>query len=174
MTRSYFAILVMLVSCTTVAYDKEDLQQFIQTNRCVGCDLSGVDLSNKNLQGANLSGANLSNASFMWSRLIGVDLRFSQLRDADFRNATISGDIYLLGFYDGRTDFRSADLRGADFTNAVFRNVRIDGAIIDETTILPKDYPDESQVAMPYELLETFEIRTSCPSGTKQTYRGCE
>ena len=55
MMRLLSAICGLSLTCTVIAYDEEDLKRFLQTNMCMGCNLSGADLSNRYLQSAELS-----------------------------------------------------------------------------------------------------------------------
>ena len=173
----------------TLAYEDRDLQRLLEKNACPGCDLTGADLSRRVLQhadlrAANLTGvrlvqanlhqANLAGARLVAAQLTGVDLSFANLSGADFRRAFLRGDVYLIGFYDERPDLRGADLRGANFSSALFYNVRLEGAIIDDATIMPNGFPQPQQVANPFQPLTILEIDTSCPVGTRQTYKGCE
>ena len=173
----------------TLAYEERELQRLLEKNSCPGCDLTGADLSRRALQhadlrAANLTGArlvqadlhqaNLAGARLVAAQLTGVDLSFANLSGADFRRALLRGDVYLIGFYDERPDLRGADLRGANFSSALFYNVRLEGAIIDDATIMPNEFPQPQQAANPFQPLTTLEIDTSCPARTRQTYKGCE
>ena len=173
----------------TLAYEDRDLKRLLEKNACPGCDLTGADLSRRVLQhadlrAANLTGvrlvqanlhqANLAGARLVAAQLTGVDLTFANLRGADFRRAFLRGEGYLIGFHDERPDLRGADLRGANFSSALFYNVRLEGAIIDDATIMPNGFPKPQQVSSPFLPLTTLEIDTSCPAGTRQTYKGCE
>ncbi len=185
-----FILLIGVVfSHWTLAYEERDLQQLLEKNACPGCDLTGVDLSRRALQHAdlrtanltgarlvkaNLHQANLAGARLVAAQLTGVDLSFANLSGADLRRAFLRGDVYLIGFYDERPDLRGADLRGANFSSALFHNVRLEGVIIDDATIMPNGFPQPQQVASPFQPLTTLEIDTSCPAGTHQTYKGCE
>ena len=173
----------------TLAYEERDLQRLLEKNACPGCDLTAADLSRRvlqhadlraaNLTGArliraNLHGANLARARLVAAQLNGVDLSFANLSGANLSRAILRGDVYLIGFYDERSDLRGADLRGANFSSASFYNVRLEGAIVDDTTIMPSGFPMQQQVASPFLPLTTIEIDTRCPAGTSQTYKGCE
>ena len=188
--RSLLILLTGVVfSHWTLAYEERDLQRLLEKNACPGCDLTGVDLSRRPLQyadlrAANLTGvrlvqanlhqANLAGARLVAAQLTGVDLSFANLSGADFRRAFLRGDVYLIGFYDERPDLRGADLRGANFSSALFYKVRLEGAIIDDATIMPNGFPQRQQVANSFQASATLEIDTSCPAGTRQTYKGCE
>ena len=178
-----------LASQSVLAYEENDVQQLLEKNTCPGCDLTGVDLSRSRLQyadlrTANLTGArltqtnlyraNLAGARLVDAQLSGVDLSFANLSGANLSHAFLRGDIYLFGFFDERPDLRGADLRGANFSSALFFNVRLEGAIMDDATIMPTGFPKPQQVVDPYHPLTTLEIDTRCPTGTRQTYKGRE
>jgi hypothetical protein len=185
-----FILLTCVVfSHPTLAYEEGDLQRLLERNACPGCDLTGADLSGRalqhadlraaNLMGArltqtNLHQANLAGARLVAAQLTGVDLSFANLRGADLSHAFLRGDVYLIGFLDERPDLRGADLRGANFLSASFYNVRLENAIMDDSTIMPAGFPKPQQVASPFEPLTTLDIDTSCHAGTRQTYKGCE
>ena len=173
----------------TLAYEERDLQRLLEKNTCPGCDLTGADLSRRALQhadlrAANLTGvrlvqanlhqANLAGARLVDAQMTGVDLSFANLRGADLRRVFLRGDLYLIGFHDERPDLRGADLRGANFSSASFYNVRLENAILDDATFMPAGFPKPQQVASPFQPLTTLDIDTSCPVGTRQTYKGCE
>ena len=173
----------------TVAYEEKDLQRLLEQNACSGCDLTGADLSRRALQYADLRAANLAgarltqanlhhadlaNARLVAAHLTGVDLSFANLRGANLSRTFLRGDVYLIGFVDERPDLRGADLRATNFSSASFYNVRLEGAIINDATIMPSGFPKSQQVARPVLPLRTIVIDTSCPMGTRQTYKGCE
>jgi uncharacterized protein YjbI with pentapeptide repeats len=80
----------------------ENKQQLLDTNKCPGCDLSGVDLRNTNLEGANLSGAILKGANLSGCELQNVDFRGANLEAANVK----------------RSDFHGADMSGASLNGA--------------------------------------------------------
>ena len=174
----------VVFSHPTLAYEVGDLQRLLERNACPGCDLTGSDLSgwalqHADLRTANLTGvrlvqanlhqANLAGARLVAAQLTGVDLSFANLSGADLRRASLRGDVYLIGFFDERPDFR-----GANLSSASFYNVRLENAIMDDATIMPAGFPKPQQVASPFQPLTTLDIDTSCPAGTRQTYKGCE
>jgi hypothetical protein len=191
MRSAYIIILLIgaIFSHWTSAYEETDLQRLLEQNACPGCDLSGADLSRRSLQHAdlraanltsvrltqaNLHRANLANARLVAAHMTGVDLSFANLSGADLSSAFLRGNVYLIGFYDERPDLRSADLRGTNFSSASFYNVRLEGALMDDATIMPSGFPKPQQVSSPFLPLTTIVIDTSCPAGTRQTYKGCE
>jgi uncharacterized protein YjbI with pentapeptide repeats len=126
------AVLVIAPAWSAQADPAKDLQKLLTTNRCEGCDLSGVnligiDLSNAQLQGAKLNAANLAGAdlsganltkvsavgaSFMGSNLqkttlVQASLVYANLAKAQLNNAILQG-----------TDLQGANLVGADLNGA--------------------------------------------------------
>jgi Pentapeptide repeats (8 copies) len=126
------AVLVIVPAWSAQADPAKDLQKLLTTNRCEGCDLSGVnligiDLSNAQLQGAKLNAANLAGAdlsganltkvsavgaSFMGSNLqkttlVQASLVYANLAKAQLNNAILQG-----------TDLQGANLVGADLNGA--------------------------------------------------------
>ncbi len=115
-----------------------------------GCDLSDADLSSRQvpsavsgqawprswhdhqqvvfrrvrLAEARLDGADLRRIVAIRGNLRGASLRGARLVEADLTEA----------------DLRDADLCGADFTGAVLTDVRLDGAVWDDTTVWPEGH----------------------------------
>ncbi len=96
------ALLLMNVSSALakVTYNQNQLQQFIQTNQCPGCDLSSANLtgnhSQANLDKANLSETtasymNLSEATLTNANMTNTDLRASNLSSANFSGSALFG-----------------------------------------------------------------------------------
>jgi uncharacterized protein YjbI with pentapeptide repeats len=98
------------------------VEQLLDEDRCVECNLAGVDLSGEglkgadleraNLQGADLSDTNLSEANLKGADLAGADLRSADLSEADLYKANLSG----------------ADLTGADLSEALTDSADFTGA----------------------------------------------
>lgn len=105
------------------AAEKQALvDQLLDTDACVECDLSGVDLSGKRLKGvdlerANLAGADLSDTNLSEANLKGADLSGANLRGADLSEA----DLY-------KADLTGADLTGADLSEASTDSADFTGA----------------------------------------------
>jgi uncharacterized protein YjbI with pentapeptide repeats len=118
----------------------------VSTNRCPGCDLSGLNLSGENLFFADLTGAKLRNViadgtNFGNARLRGADFSGASLRGANFSssytrtvlegasfaNANLRGASFA-NTHLGCVDLRNADLGGADFGNSGFQCVDMSGA----------------------------------------------
>jgi Pentapeptide repeats (8 copies) len=124
--------LVTVPAWSAKADPAKDLQKLLTTNRCEGCDLSGVnligvDLSNAqlqgaklnaaNLSGADLSGANLTKVSAVGTSLMGANLQKTTLVKASLIYANLAkaqlNDAILQG-----TDLQGANLVGADLNGA--------------------------------------------------------
>ena len=120
----------------------------VSTNRCPGCDLSGLNLSGENLFFADLTGAKLRNViadgtNFGNARLRGADFSGASLRGANFSssytrtvlegasfaNANLRGASFA-NTHLGCVDLPNADLREADFGNASFQCVDMSGAML--------------------------------------------
>ena len=92
LTLPILAIAATMFASSASAFDPEDLQKLLHTNKCVECDLS--DLSEANLlgatiRGANLRGAELSSSYLRWADLSGADLREANLSGAELREAIL-------------------------------------------------------------------------------------
>jgi Pentapeptide repeats (8 copies) len=130
LTTSFIAMIALAGSAQ--ADPARNLQTLLTTNRCEGCDLSGVnligiDLSNAQLQGAklnaanltgaDLSGANLSKVSAVGTSLVGANLQKAILVKASLIYANLANaqlnDAVLQG-----TDLQGANLAGADLNGA--------------------------------------------------------
>jgi len=110
-TMMVFLLTVSMWSPLTHAADPGDIEAFMDSGSCPGCDLSGAlldradadggDLSDANLHktslyraslsSANLNGADLSSANLTFSFLDGADLRYASLEGANLAGATLSG-----------------------------------------------------------------------------------
>ncbi len=56
------------------AYEQADLDKLLETNACIGCDLTyaklaGANLAGADLESAELGGAYLSGANLSWAKL---------------------------------------------------------------------------------------------------------
>ena len=98
------------------------VEQLLDEDFCVECDLSGVDLSGKRLKGvdlerANLQGADLSDTNLSEANLKGANLKGANLKGADLSEA----DLY-------KADLSGADLTGADLSEASIDSADFTGA----------------------------------------------
>ncbi len=98
------------------------VDQLLDTDACVECDLSGVNLSGKRLKGvdlerADLAGADLSDSNLSEANLKGADLSGANLKGADLSEA----DLY-------KADLTGADLTGADLSEASTDSADFTGA----------------------------------------------
>jgi uncharacterized protein YjbI with pentapeptide repeats len=105
----------------TTRYDQNDQKKFIETNQCIGCNLSNDIFANH--PKANLDHANISSTYFYgdnsksnYSNTNGIRAFFSSGSNAKFNNA-----ILIDAKFDGNftnADFTGANLQGANFTSA--------------------------------------------------------
>ncbi|MCZ6684782.1 MAG: pentapeptide repeat-containing protein, partial [Candidatus Dadabacteria bacterium] len=95
-------------SLLTTASDEalQNVTSVLNSDKCIGCDLSGVNLNGVDLSGVDLSNANLDNAILVDADLSGANLSGASLQNADLSRANLSG----------------ANLSGADLTNAILIN----------------------------------------------------
>ena len=95
-------------SLLTTASDEalQNVTSVLNSDKCIGCDLSNVNLNNTDLSGVDLSNAILDNAI-----LVDADLSGANLSGASFKNADMS-----------RANLKGANLSGADLTNAILIN----------------------------------------------------
>ncbi len=124
--------LVVAPAWSAQADPAKDLQKLLTTNRCEGCDLSGVnligiDLSNAQLQGAklnaanlagaDLSGANLTKVSAVGASFMGANLQKTTLVQASLVYANLAKAQLNNAILQG-TDLQGANLVGADLNGA--------------------------------------------------------
>ena len=136
--------LVTVVAGSAQADSASDLQKLLTTNRCEGCDLSGVnligiDLSNAqlqgaklnaaNLSGADLSGANLTKVSAVGTSFVGANLQKTTLVKASLIYANLAkaqlNDAILQGTDLQGANLVSADLNGAKITESDFTGANL-------------------------------------------------
>jgi Pentapeptide repeats (8 copies) len=124
--------LVTVPAWSAQADPASDLQKLLTTNRCEGCDLSGVnligiDLSNAQLQGAklnaaNLSGADLSSANLTKVSAVGASFMGTNLQKANLVKASlVYANLAKAQLNDAvlqNTDLQGANLVGADLNGA--------------------------------------------------------
>jgi hypothetical protein len=122
---------------TAFAYNQADVNSLLASNKCVGCDLSGVDLSRKqlvnadlqasNLVGANLTGANLSGANLGGANLTGADLTSANFTQAGLKSANLI-DVKFTSTNLTRTNLSYANLVNTTFKSAILVNTNLSGA----------------------------------------------
>jgi len=88
---------------TTTDEALENLTTVLNSNKCIGCDLTGINLNGLDLTGIDLSYSILDNAILVDTILVDANLRGASLKNADLSRAVLRG----------------ANLSGADFTNAI-------------------------------------------------------
>lgn len=101
-----------------------------------GANLEGALLTNAKLRNADLTNVNLRSAQLAYTQLEGATLVNANLTNADLQYACLQGsslyDVELEGACLDR-----ADLRGCCLLYANLSRATLNGAIFDETTILP-------------------------------------
>jgi len=98
------------------AFSEADLQKLMETQSCVGCDLTGADL-------------------------FGVDLSRAVLSDADLTGADMTGAIFYFAIIQG-ADLTGANLTRADLYGADLFRSKLDGATTTEARICHTVMPD--------------------------------
>ena len=111
-------------SGTAIAGNPDHVQQLLETNACMNCDLSGADLSGAHLIGADLRNANLSGTNLNEANLEGADLTGANLQKADLRGAMVTN-----------ASLNRANLTAADFAFAKLYDVDVTGATVDDMNI---------------------------------------
>lgn len=104
----------------------------ITTNRCPGCNMSGLgfrsvqlrraDLRKAKLHGTNFSFSDLSEADLSEADLLEADLGYARLNDTNLRGANLQKSRLTSAKLSG------ANLRGADLQNADLSFANLDGA----------------------------------------------
>ena len=91
----------------------------LNTDKCIGCDLSEA-----NFQGADLSGVDLTEALLNNAILVDADLSGANLEGAQLKNADLS-----------RANLRGANLSGADLTNAILIDADLSDADLTQANL---------------------------------------
>ncbi len=135
---SLVCVLILLgIAPAANAYSAADLKTLMTTNKCVGCDLSGIDLSNKklinaDLQAANLIGANLTGTNFANANLGGANLTGSNVTNTNFTGATLqAASLVNVNFVNTnltRTDLSYGNLVNTKFRSAILTNTDLSAA----------------------------------------------
>jgi uncharacterized protein YjbI with pentapeptide repeats len=138
MKFKYLVPLALLPSLLLVAPAKAEnpaqVKQLLETNACMGCDLSnanltqahliGADLRNADLRGANLTEANLEGADMTGANLKGANLTESFLTNASLNEANLaSADLTRAKVY-------YADVAGANVQDLTLTDAEIYGTAI--------------------------------------------
>jgi len=119
---------------TTSEEALSNVATFLDTNRCAGCDLSGVNLFKADLSGVDLSDAILNDAILTEANLSGADLSGAELRNADLSSADLTG-TNLTGADLSGAILISADLTDANLLHANLENTDTKGAIFTNTNL---------------------------------------
>lgn len=129
-TRDIAAIKTILTEPTVSV--ENPVQQLMETNSCIRCDLSnadlsGLDLDKANLEGSNLSGANLANADLSGAYLVGADLIGANLTETDLSRAKL-GLANLASARMDAVDLHAASLPLANLQDTTMIKAKLDGA----------------------------------------------
>jgi len=119
--------LLATIALPTAANQPSALEQLLETNACVECNLRDADLRRLDLSGANLRGADLSGANFFQTKLDGADLARADLTHANFWGASLRGTFL------NAADFSDANLSYADFTGASLYGALFEDTYIEKT-----------------------------------------
>jgi hypothetical protein len=116
------------------AVANDAVQQLLETNACVGCDLAEADLRRYDLSGADLNGADLTGVNFYRTNLSGADLSGADLNHAYLGDANFQGANLNSANLDNtnliRTDFTGAELYGTHFGEAYLEDTLFIGAFM--------------------------------------------
>jgi Pentapeptide repeats (8 copies) len=115
----------------------KDLQRLLTTNRCEGCDLSGVnligvDLSNAQLQGAKLNAANLAGADLSGADLTKVSAVGTSFMGANLQKTTLVKASLIYANL-AKAQLNDALLQGTDLQGANLVAADLNGAKITES-----------------------------------------
>jgi Pentapeptide repeats (8 copies) len=130
-----FCVLIQLGIVPAVyAYNPAQVKVLLTTNKCVGCDLSGIDLSRKKLVNADLQAANLVGAKLVGTNLTGAKLGGANLTGADLTNTNLTQavlqaasliDVNFVGTNLTNTDLTYANLVNTNFSRAILSNTNL-------------------------------------------------
>ncbi len=99
-------------------------QRLLDTDKCPGCNLSGIDFSGTKLKGVNLEGADLSGANLQEANLKGANLKGANLQSARLT------DAILIGADLENADLSDANLHWADLSKANLKNANMERAYL--------------------------------------------
>lgn len=132
---------IMIDSQTKISPKLRLLWEIVR-NKVEDRDLHAVDLSEVQIgsdqhktRWVNLEECNLDNANFAYSMLIQVRLLHSTCRKANFRGAFFSSVVFYRADLTG-ADLSEAQLHNSELWRAYLKDTRIDGATIDEKSLL--------------------------------------
>lgn len=103
------------------------VQQLLETKKCIRCDLRGADLESAdldgvNLEGANLQGANLAGAELNSAYLVGANFDGANLAEADLEDARL-----ILASL-ANANLEAAKLQGVNLQGANLQGANLTGA----------------------------------------------
>ena len=134
-------------SLLTTASDETllNLTSVLNSDKCIGCDLSNVNLSSADLSGVDLTDSILNNAILVDADLSGANLEGAQLQNADLSRANLKG-ANLSGADLTSAILINADLSDADLTLANLENADTQGAKLGGATGVLIAEPDETDI----------------------------
>ena len=117
----------------------ELIDQLLETNACVQCNLIGADLRDADLEDANLEGADLQNANLTGANLedaylVGANFVGATLTDADLGGASLTLARMASANAEG-VNLEGASLQRTDFQNAILKNAQFSGADLEEANL---------------------------------------
>jgi uncharacterized protein YjbI with pentapeptide repeats len=126
-TNFWIFSLAALLGLANPAWGQAD---WIQSKKCIGCDLrslnlSGLDLTGFNLTGADLSGADLSNAVLLGANLTNAKCRRTNLTNAVLSKSNLSGADFEGADLSGATLYRAKAKQPFTLTNAQLNNTQM-------------------------------------------------
>ena len=119
-------LVAVLWPLSSQASQPVDIEVFLETGSCPGCDLSGLILENVAAGDNDFSSANLSDASLYGANLSQANLSGADLNGADLTRAFLTG-----------ADLSDVSLHSADLTGATMALADTTGAFSDESTTCP-------------------------------------
>ncbi|MEW6145796.1 MAG: pentapeptide repeat-containing protein [Thermodesulfobacteriota bacterium] len=148
----------------------ENISTFLDTDRCVGCDLSGANLYNADLSGVDLEGAKLNDAILANADLSGANLKGAELKNADLTGAKLKGaalagadltNAVLINSDLSDADLTAANMEGADVTGANVTDAQLSGAV---TTGIVRNNIDTGEEIKP-RVHEDMVSTVTCTTG---------
>jgi len=100
-------------------------------------DVTGLDFTKIVLNGADFTGANLSNSYFSDSSLKSTLFTSAYICGAKFFNCRLENSEFNVRAYDEKSRFKGTHFEGANISTLSSKYTRLEGAYIDNDTILP-------------------------------------
>ena len=115
------------------------LQQLLETNQCVECNLQKANLVDAKLEGANIQGAilaeaNLERTNLKGARLVDAQLQRAYLLDANLEGANLQ-NANLVGAVLSDANLEGANLVRANLNSAGLNSAKLGGAILNAANL---------------------------------------